>query len=70
MRTPLIVIVPPPFDHLLGVSHRHEAAYVETFVSQSAVETLDKRVLHGLAGPDEVQFDAPSVGPLVKGLWT
>ena len=68
VRTTVIVIAAPPFDQILGVGDRQEAVHVETLVSQPPVETFDKRVLHGLAGPDEVQFDAPSVGPLVEGL--
>ena len=45
MRTTVIVIAPPPFDEILGVGDRFEAVHVETFVPETAVETLEKRIL-------------------------
>jgi putative transposase len=64
MRTMIIVITPPRFDQLLGMRDRHEAVHVEAFVAQPSVETLDKRILYGLSGPDEVQRDTPAIRPV------
>jgi hypothetical protein len=52
VRTPVIVIVAPGVEELLRMGEVHEAVHIEALVSQAAVETLDKRVLDGLAGPD------------------
>jgi hypothetical protein len=51
----VIVIVTPRADHGLCVRDRFEAVHVQTFVTKTAVETLDKRVLHGLSGPNEAK---------------
>lgn len=64
----VIVIVAPGVQECLGVGEVDEAVDVQTLIAQAAVETLDKRVLHGLSGPDEVQGDPTAVGPLVQGV--
>lgn len=45
----VIVIVLPRADDRLGVRDRFEAIHVQTFVPETPIETLDKRVLHGLS---------------------
>src|SRR5450432_3353803 len=68
MRTTVIVVAPPRFDQVLRMGDRFEAVHVETLVSETAVETFNKRVLHRLSRPDEVQLDAPTIGPFIKRL--
>ena len=68
MGPPFIVIAPPPLDQLLGVRDRQEGVHVETLVSQPAIETLDQRVLHRLAGPNEVERHVAPIRPLVERL--
>ena len=64
----VIVIVTPGRDQRLGVRDGFKAVHVEALVSEAAVETFDKCVLHGLAGPNEVQRNAATVGPFVERL--
>src|SRR4051812_37795902 len=64
----VIVIVTPRADDRLRVRDRFEAIHVETLVPETPVETLDKRVLHRLSGPDEIQGDPALVGPFVQRL--
>jgi hypothetical protein len=68
VRTKVIVVAAPRFDQALRVRDRFEAVHVETCIAEATVEAFDKRVFYGLAGPDEVEGDAPSLGPLVERL--
>jgi hypothetical protein len=64
----VIVIVTPRADDRLGVRDRFEAIHVQAFVTQTAIETIDKCVFYRLSGPDEIQGDPALVGPFVQRL--
>src|SRR5688572_2806247 len=68
MGPTVIVVVAPRIDNRLRVGDGFEAVHVEALISESAIKTLDKRVLHRLAGPNEVQRDTAPIGPFVEGL--
>ena len=61
-----IVIDPPIFDDLAGLSDAGEPMLVQAFLSVPAIETLDVGVPGGLAGVDEIELDAVIVGPSVE----
>ena len=64
---PLVIgIVAPGVEKRLRVGDVHEGVQVEAPVTQAAIDTFDKRVLRGLAGPDEVKQDPAPIGPLVE----
>src|SRR5215217_587965 len=63
-----IVVLPPRLDGVSSIAQANEPMAVETFVAQSSMKALDKRVLHRLARFNEAQLDAPLVGPLIDGL--
>jgi len=56
MRPVLIVIDSPRFNLLSGIVERHKDIRVQAFVSKSSVETLNHRILHRCARPDEIQL--------------
>jgi len=58
MRSYFIVVKQPCGSRLARLIQRQERVQVQELVSRSAVERFDVRVLDGLAGIDEVQFDA------------
>ena len=62
----VLVVVAPCADNRLRVGQGFKAVHVEALVTQAAVEALDKCVLNGLAGPNEVQRDAAPVGLFVE----
>ena len=66
MRAALIVVEPPGFDEVLGLGHRGELVYGQTFVSQSAVQRFDDRVSHRFARPNEVELYASAIGPILE----
>ena len=68
MRPVLIVIDSPRFNLLPGVGERDKGIRVQAFISKPSVETLNHRILHECAGPDEVQLDAMVVYPGVECL--
>jgi hypothetical protein len=63
-----IVCDPPLFDLAPRVIERDEDVFVETFLAQPRVETLDVRVLDRLTPFDKLQMYAMIMGPLVEGL--
>src|SRR5688572_20200325 len=66
---PLLVELPTPrFDLLPCVRQVGEPVKVQALVAELAVEALDERVLHGLAGPDEVQLHSALIRPGVERL--
>ena len=72
MRPLGIVVKRPRLDHLPGMSVAGEQVLVQAFIPQSAVEALDKPVLHRLAGRDVIP---PAViidlhGPSLACRWT
>ena len=48
---------------LSGISQVLEPMFVQTVVSEGAVKALDKRILHRLAGLDDMQFCAGLLTP-------
>ena len=56
-----VVVISPSSNFLARMTEGSEPVKVQTFVSELAVETLHKGVLHWLAGLDEPQ---PHTGSL------
>jgi hypothetical protein len=61
VRAVLIVVEPPGFYDVLGLGHRGELVYVQTFISQSAVKGFNKGILVRLAWLNIPERD-PAVG--------
>ena len=57
-----IVCDPPLFDLAPRVIERDEDVFVETFLAQPRVETLDVRVLDRLTPFDKLQMNAMIIG--------
>jgi hypothetical protein len=66
VRAVLIVVEPPGFDDVLGLGHRDELVYVQTFSSQSAVNGFNKGIFHGFARSNEVEWHASLIGPIFE----
>lgn len=66
MRSVFVVLVPPDFCPLPGISQRQESRRAEQFPPQSGVERLDESVLRGRGRLQEVQCDVVEVRPLVE----
>jgi hypothetical protein len=64
----LIVISPPVFDPLPGISHGEEPRGVQAFRPQAAVERLNVGIVRGRSGPGEVNLHPVQIGPLVQAL--
>jgi len=62
----VIVVVPPRFERLLQVLQVQEPVQRETLASQRAVEGLDERIVHRLAGPAELERDVLPVRPMIQ----
>jgi hypothetical protein len=62
-----VVVAPPALDQLAGVREAEEPLLVEALVPQPAVEALHVRVLHRLAGADELEADAAALRPGQEG---
>jgi len=60
------MVEPPGFDNVLGLGHRGELVYIQTFISQSADKGFNKGILHGFARSNEVELDAPPIGPIFE----
>jgi hypothetical protein len=58
MRTVLIVIDPPRLDLGMRILDRQELMDVEALVAQAPVKRLDVRIIHGFAGPREIELHA------------
>ena len=46
----LIVVFPPCFDDVFGVAITGEDVFVQTFVTQAAIERFNEAILHWFAG--------------------
>ena len=55
MGTLLIVSIAPRRDDESGVVQVVKPVCIEAFIAKAPVEAFDKRVLHGLAGLDEIE---------------
>jgi hypothetical protein len=62
------VILPPVFDHLLGVFQRQEPVLVQALLPELPIELLDERIICGLSWPAEVELNAIEVGPPIQRL--
>src|SRR5262245_11447708 len=62
----LVVVEAPGFDLLPGILERDELMHVQALVAQAAVERLDVRVLHGVAGMDEGERHAAAIRPVLE----
>ena len=63
----MIVVLSEPRELLPCIFQRRKPLYVETLVPQSAIETLDERVLHRPPGPDETQLNPVLYYPCLQG---
>lgn len=52
-----VEVIRPGPDHGTGMRHLSEHGFVQEFIAQAPVETLDKAFRHGLAGDDVVPSD-------------
>jgi len=66
VRAALIIIKPPGFDDVLGLGHRGEWVYVQTFIAQSTVTRLNEGMFHQFAGPNTVELHAPTIRPIFE----
>ena len=48
-----VVLDSPRFNQVPGMSHGDKPVFVQAFVPEAPIETLDVSVLHGLTRPDE-----------------
>src|SRR5258705_13069195 len=64
----VVVVVPPRFERLLQVLQVQEPMQRETLASQGAVEGVDERIVHRLAGLAELERDMMPAGPVVQEL--
>jgi hypothetical protein len=67
VRAVLVIVASPMFDFLASIGDVEEHFPIQTFVPQSAVETLDVAVLNGMAWPDEVHLHSGLIGPGFHG---
>ncbi len=63
----MIVVLSEPRELLPCIFQRRKPLYVETLVPQSAIETLDERILHRPPGPDETQLNPVLYYPCLQG---
>jgi hypothetical protein len=63
-----IVLDAPRFNLAPRIVERNENVFIQAFLAQARIETLDVRVLNRLARFDELQPYAMLVGPLVEHL--
>ena len=68
MRSDFVVASEPVVRDLLDIWNRLKQVRAQYFLPIAAIEALDERVLVGLAGLDEADFDAPLPGPVGEGL--
>ena len=59
----MIVVLPPGFQFLAGVSKASEDGLVETFIAKPCIEAFDKAVLIRLARCDVVPLDIAFLRP-------
>ena len=62
-----VVVAPPCFDGFAGVGEAAEEVLIETFISQSVIEALDKAILHGLACLNVMPLNTALLLPLKDG---
>ena len=68
MGSVVIVVSLPCADNPPCVFQGVEQVFVQAFISQPAIEALDKSVLHRLAGRDVMPTDAARFAPFQNGV--
>ena len=63
MRPEVVVVVPPGFQFLTGMSEAGEDRLVQELVAQASIEALDEPVLVGLARCDVVPLNVALLRP-------
>ncbi len=63
MGTLLIVSIAPRRDEESGVAQVVKPVRIEAFIAKALVEAFDERVLHRLAGLDEIEPNPFAVAP-------
>jgi len=53
---------------MMACAWASELGHVQTFVSQATIEQFDEGVPHRFAGPNEVELQAPPIGPIFECL--
>ena len=61
-----IVVVPPTFEPGSGVVHRSEPRGIQALGPEARIARRDRRMIRGLAGSREVEFDVVPVRPLIQ----
>ena len=62
MRALVVVIVLPAFQNFPRICQRAKQVFVQAFVSEFAIEALDKTILLGLAGGDVAPINTRNGG--------
>ncbi|MPN40286.1 hypothetical protein SDC9_187822 [bioreactor metagenome] len=63
-----IVFLPPVFDDLTGMAHRHEPVLVQTFIPELTVEAFDVSILLWFAWLNEAQAQSLAICPFIEHL--
>jgi hypothetical protein len=61
LRADLIVNIAPGFKDALRFDRRSKDVRVEAFVTQPPADAVDERILHGFAGPDELEANVARI---------
>ena len=67
-RCVCVLVDPPVFDDLPGLSENSEYVFFQTFISQSAIDAFDECVLLGLTGRDVAPANAGVLAPPQNGM--
>jgi hypothetical protein len=62
----LVVIYSPQFNLPARIGERHKHVRIQALVTQTRIEGLDKAVIHGFSGPDEVELHMVCIRPSVQ----
>lgn len=68
MRPEFIAIHSPRFNIPSGIVGEDEHIGIKTFVPKASVENLNRPILHGFAGPIEIEFDPIPIGQIIQYL--
>ena len=64
----VVVLLSPLLDPLPGLLDRLEPVDIQTFLPKARIEVLDKLILHGLSGANEVETNAVLISLFIQGL--
>src|SRR5690554_624941 len=62
----LIVVQAPVIDLVPGVGEIPEPVFIQTHTAEFSVKALNVTILHRLSRPNQLQFNAMAVGPLIE----